>query len=132
MSGSRAPHLNRRNGIYHLRMRVPDRLRERIRRQEVCKSLQTYSYPLARRLAASVSTKVQETFEMIDQNTNITLDQARKLIESCFDDIRREVDLQGPYDPWTNEPDRELEEQACLAEEAIGRLAQEIESNAFS
>ena len=132
MSGGRAPHLKRRNGVYHLRVRVPDRLRSRIGRQEVCKSLLTYSPSLARRLAASVSAKVQETFAVIDELTNVSPSEARELIHSCFDEIRREVDLRPPYVPETDYPEMEIEEQAHYAEEEISRLAGELEVRVFS
>ncbi|WP_147366987.1 DUF6538 domain-containing protein [Aurantiacibacter zhengii] len=132
MSGSRAPHLKRRNGIYHLRMRVPDRLRDRVGRQEVCRSLQTYSPTVARRLAASVSTRVMETFKVIDENTNVTPEQARKLIQACFADIRREVDERPPFVPETHRPDLEIDEQLNLSDAEIARLHDELECRAFS
>lgn len=126
MSGSRAPHLKRRNGIYHLRVRVPDRLRDRVGRQEISKSLQTYSPALARRLAASVSAKVMETFAMLDEFTNISPDQARELIQACFAQIRREIDARSTFLPRTDQPEAELEEQAYLTSEEIGRLTLEV------
>jgi hypothetical protein len=132
MSGIRAPHLKRRNGIFYLRVRVPDRLRDRIGRQEVCKSLQTYSPRLARSLAASVSAKVMETFAMIDEFTNVTPDQARELIQACFADIRREVDARPAFMPETNQPELELEEQAFFTSEEIDRLTLEVDTNTFS
>lgn len=132
MSGSRAPHLKRRNGIYHLRVRVPDRLRDRVGRQEISKSLQTYSPALARRLAASVSDKVMETFAMLDEFTNISPDQARELIQACFAQIRREIDARSAFLPRTDQPEAELEEQAYLTSEEIGRLTLEIETSTFS
>lgn len=113
-------------------MRVPDRLRDRIGLQEVCKSLQTYSPTLARRLAASVSAKVMETFAMIDEITNVPPDEARKLIQACFAEVRREIDALPPYIPETDLPDLELSEQISLAQDCICRLTGELENRAPS
>ena len=132
MSGRRPPHLQRRNGIYHLRMRVPDRLRERVGRLEVRKSLRTYSPSRARKLAATVSAKLREAFMIIDENTNVTPDEARELIYACFAETRKEVDLRPPFVPETDDPEIEIEEQAHYAEAEITRLAGELEHRAFS
>ncbi|MBX7532052.1 site-specific integrase [Qipengyuania sp. 1XM1-15A] len=132
MSGSRSPHLKRRNGIYHLRVRVPDRLRDRLGRQEISKSLQTYSPTLARRLAASVSAKVMETFAMLDEFTNVSPDEARELIQACFADIRRKVDAFPPFTPETPFPEMEVDEQLFLAGQEIAKLTLEREQRVFS
>jgi hypothetical protein len=113
-------------------MRVPDRLRERVGRLEVRKSLRTYSPALARELAATVSAKLREAFMTIDENTNVTPDEARELMRACFAETRREVDLQPPFVPETNYPEMEIEEQASHAEAEITRLAGELEHRAFS
>jgi len=102
MSGTHAPHLQRRNGIYHLRMRVPDRLRPRVERMEVNRSLKTYSSVIARRLAAEVSAQVQETFEVIDKNSEISPTEARNLLQACFQDLSVAIDQGQPLVPMTD------------------------------
>jgi len=94
--------------------------------------LLTYSPSLARRLAASVSAKVQETFAVIDQLKNVSPSEARELIHACFAEIRREIDLRHPYIPETHYPEMEIEEQAIHAEGEIARLADELEHRAYS
>ncbi|MBX7501709.1 site-specific integrase [Qipengyuania sp. YG27] len=94
--------------------------------------MQTYSPSLARRLAASVSAKVQETFAVIDELTNVSPGEARELIHACFAEVRREVDLRPPYVLKTDCPEMEIEEQAIYAQEEITRLADELEHRAYS
>ncbi|MXO58555.1 tyrosine-type recombinase/integrase [Altererythrobacter salegens] len=132
MSGPRPPHLHRRNGVYHLRMRVPDRLQARIERVEVWKSLRTYSLHEARHLAAKVSANVLETFAVIEKNTNISSDEARALIQACYAAICRVERERGPYNPTTSLPDLELVEQEVLANDEITRLRGQLESAVFS
>lgn len=132
MSGVRPPHLNRRNGVYHLRMRVPDRLRGRIERVEVWKSLHTYSSVKARQLAAKVSASVQETFTVIEQNSKIDPAEARRLIQACFVEGRREVENDGFFIPDSAEPEFERFEQDVLASDEISRLGGQLESHQFS
>ena len=69
---------------------------------------------------------------MIDENTNVTPDQARELIKACFADIRQEVEARPAFMPETTQPELELEEQAFLAAEEVSRLSLEIESDSFS
>lgn len=132
MSGSRVPHLQRRNGIYHLRVRVPDRLRARIERLEVCRSLHTYSSAVARRLAAQVSAQVQGTFAMIEQNTAISPQQARHLVQGCFEDLRDRIDGAGPMVPITDRGDLEMLEQRALAGDAINSLQRQLDGFNFA
>lgn len=132
MSGRRPPHLQRRNGVYHLRMRVPDRLRERVGRLEVRKSLRTYSPSLARELAATVSARLREAFMTIEEDTNVTPEKARELMHACFVEARREADLRPPFVPETDNPEMEIEEQANHAEAEIIRLTGELEHRAYS
>lgn len=51
LSGSRTPHLQRRQGTYHLRVRVPDELRLRVGLLEVRRSLRVHTLSEARPLA---------------------------------------------------------------------------------
>jgi hypothetical protein len=53
VSGSRVPHLQRRQGTYHLRVRVPDDLRLRIGLHEVRRSLRVHTLTEARPLPVS-------------------------------------------------------------------------------
>lgn len=131
MSGVRFPHLQRRNGIYHLRMRVPDRLRLRIERLEVSKSLGTYSGILAQRSAAKVSGRLQEVFVVIEQDVYISPKEARKLVRACFSDIQLLADQSGPFLPCTDWPDQERREQIGLSRDRISCLKNQIELNDF-
>lgn len=121
MSGSRAPHLQRRNGIYHLRMRVPDHIRSRIDQGEVHRSLGTYVLRHARLLAATYSARVMGAFAMI-ASTDLTKIQARQLVASCFHDLVKETEAVGGFMPETTEPDLEIDEQRHLASMRIAEL----------
>lgn len=57
-------HLHRRNGIFHLRVRVPDVVRLKLGMCEIHKSLKTYDRARARLLAAALVPRVQEVFQM--------------------------------------------------------------------
>lgn len=113
-------------------MRVPDRLRERVGRLEVRKSLCTYSPTLARELAAAVSANLREAFMIIDDNKNITPEEARELMQACFAEARREIGLLPPFVPETDYPEMEIDEQAICAEAEITRLTGELEHRAYS
>lgn len=125
MSGIYAPHLQRRNGIYHLRMRIPDRLRERVERLEVNRSLKTYSSVKARKLAAIVSAQLQETFEVIEKNTEITPAEARNLLQFCFRDFCKDIDQDQPFVPETNFSEIEILEQRAMAQCRINALQEQ-------
>ncbi len=131
MSGVRFPHLQRRNGIYHLRMRVPDRLRLRIERSEVSKSLGTYSSILAQRFAAKISGRLQEVFVVIEQDVYISPKEARKLVRTCFSDIQLLADQTGPFLPRTDWPDLERREQIGFSRDRISCLENQVELNDF-
>jgi hypothetical protein len=88
MSGRHAPHLQRRNGIFYLRVRVPDELKLRIGMLEVRRSLKTYAPARARLLAAIYVPRVMEAFEMLRAN-EFTRDDARAFVLACFNDLCR-------------------------------------------
>lgn len=91
VSGRQAPHLQRRSGIYHLRLRVPDELRRRIGLAEVKRSLHTYAIDEARLLAAIYVPRVKRVLQMVDAE-NLSREETRSLILNCFKDLRSSVD----------------------------------------
>lgn len=121
MSGSRFPHLQRRNGMYHLRVRVPDHIRPRIGQGEVHRSLGTYVPRIARILAVTYSARVMGVFDMI-ASSDLTKTQARQLVASCFHDLVKETEAVGGFMPETTEPDIEIHEQRHLALARIAEL----------
>ncbi|MFK7842384.1 MAG: DUF6538 domain-containing protein [Sphingorhabdus sp.] len=131
MSKLRFPHLQRRNGIYHLRMRVPDRLRKRVGQLEISKSLGTYSSVLARQLEASIVARIQETFVVIEESSTICPKMARQLIQACFSDLKSTLDEDDPFSPTTDRPDLEKLEQESLAQNHINSLKCQLESCDF-
>lgn len=76
MSGACSRHLQRRNGIYHLRLRLPNAVRQIVGLSMVRKSLRTYSHRDARRQAAILPVRRGEAFAMILDNQ---LDKERGL-----------------------------------------------------
>jgi hypothetical protein len=83
LSGGHGPHLQRRNGIYHLRLRVPDELRLRVGLREIRRSLQTYSDSKARLLAAIYVPRVRSAIEMLKAG-EFSRENAQRLIRGCF------------------------------------------------
>ncbi|WP_373473439.1 DUF6538 domain-containing protein [Sphingorhabdus lacus] len=130
MSGVRAPHLQRRDGIYHLRIRVPDAIRPQVGKTELVRSLRTYSFRKARPLAALLTALVMEAFEMIKTNEMTTHD-ARRVVQDCFVQVMAEEDKYGGFVPSTNEPEFEIHEQRVLTEDRITGLQTQIVTNNF-
>jgi len=128
LSRTHAPHLQRRNGIYHLRLRVPDELRLRVGMLEITRSLQTYSFERARLLAAIYLPRVRRALEMM-KCEEFSRDAAQKLVRGVFDDLCDEVD--DGFLPRSNRPDLEIFEQAELAKEHICELETSISNRAF-
>lgn len=129
MSGVRAPHLQRRDGIYHLRIRVPDAIRPQVGKTELVRSLRTNSLRKARPLAALLTALVMEAFEMIKLNEMTTHD-ARKLVQECFVQVMAEQEY-GGFLQTTSEPDFEYHEQRVLSEDRITDLQAQIGGNHF-
>lgn len=129
VSGSQVPHLQRRNGIFHLRLRVPGELRLRMTVGEVRRSLRTYSITQARLLAAIYIPRVKKVFEMINSE-EFSRQDSTALVRACFDDLKATID--SGYFPTSRHPAFEIAEQAGLASEHIQQLEAEVNSRAFS
>ena len=125
MTGVRAPHLQRRNGIYHLRLRVPDAVRPLVGRSEVRRSFGTYSYRKARSLAARYAAKVMEAFDVIATG-QLTRERAQELVRNCFADLVAETEAYGGFIPETNFPDMEVLEQLGLSQERVHELKGQV------
>jgi len=130
MSGSRFPHLQRRNGIFHLRMRVPHDVRLRVGLREVRRSLATYSPRHAQTLAAIYVARLKGAFEMIKQ-VNWGKDDCLSFVWSCFNDAMLETEEHGGFVPRSSEPDLEVAEQRGMSEERISELRSQISYRKF-
>lgn len=129
VSGCHGPHLQKRNGIYHLRLRVPGELRLRMTVGEVRRSLHTYSITQARLLAAIYIPRVKKVFEMVNSK-ELSREDTTALVRACFDDLKSTLD--SGYAPTSRDPVLEIAEQAGLASEHIQQLEVEVNSRAFS
>lgn len=130
MSGVRAPHLQRRDGVYYLRLRVPDAMRSVVGKTEIVKSLRTASLRLARPRSALLTALVMEAFEVI-KTTDITATDARRLIQGCFVQAIAEQEALPCFVPQTEDWDHEFGEQRCLAEDRISELDTQTVSENF-
>lgn len=130
MSGVRAPHLQRRDGVYYLRLRVPDALRSVVGKTEIVKSLRTASLRLARPRSALLTALVMEAFEVI-KTTDITATDARRLIQGCFVQAIAEQEALPCFVPQTEDWDHEFGEQRCLAEDRVSELDTQTVSENF-
>lgn len=131
MSGACGPHLQRRNGIYHLRMRVPDAVRQVVGLTEVRKSLRTYAPSEARRLVGIFSARLREAFLMIVQG-NLDKQQAVQIIQSCFSELAARAENERCFIPETATPEFELAEQKQLGGEHISDLQHQAHTHAYS
>jgi integrase len=121
MSGVRAPHLQRRDGVYYLRLRVPDALRSLVGKTEIVKSLRTASLRDARPRSALLTALVMEAFEVI-KTSEMTANDAKRLIQSCFVQAIAEQEEQPRFVPQTNDWEEEFGEQRGMAEDRIAAL----------
>ena len=131
MSGACSRHLQRRNGIYHLRMRVPDAVRQIVGLSVVRKSLRTYDHRMARRLAATIAARIGEAFAMILEN-QLNKEQGLEVIRSCFNDLIREAEEFPPFVAQSYEAQRETQEQKSLGQEYIRELEEQSRSHVYS
>lgn len=127
MSGVRAPHLQRRDGVYYLRLRVPDALRPLVGQTEIVKSLRTASLRIGRPRSALLTALVMEAFEVI-KTTEMTANDAKRLIRGCFVQVIAEQEEQPSFVPDTEDWDQEYGEQRFYAESRIEALKTQIDS----
>jgi integrase len=130
MSGRCAPHLQRRDGVYHLRIRVPDAIRPQVGKTEIVRSLRTVSLREARPRAALLAALVMEAFEMI-KTIEMTTHDARKLVQDCFVQVIAAQEASGAYVPHTDDIDDELFEQRCMSEDRLVELRGQIATSRF-
>lgn len=122
MSGSRVPHLQRRHGTYHLRVRVPDDLRLRVGSREIRRSLRVHTFAQARPLALKYAARVMEVFEMA-RSQPLAREDIRSLVQACFADMSRQMD--DGFFPTTDRPDLEVElQQTLFADQTVHVSAQ--------
>ena len=86
---SLANHIHRRGGVYHLRCRVPRDLLQRVRRQEIRRSLGTASPSEAKTRAARLYGKLMAVFEEIRSMSDAKQELVNLLIETV--QIQEEV-----------------------------------------
>jgi integrase len=128
MSGSRVPHLQRRHGTYHLRVRVPDDLRLRVGLREIRRSLRVHTFAQARPLALTYAARVMEVFEMA-RTQPIAREDIRSLVQACFADISRQMD--DGFFPKTDRPDLEVEEQQTLFADQTVHVSAQLAARDF-
>jgi integrase len=129
MSGRYAPHLMRRNGIYHFRMRVPEALKSRVGLTELKRSLQTYRFDRARLLAAILATRVTEVFSMIEAS-QLSKDDVRRLVQRVYADLIYVSD--NGISLQTTNVDEEITEQRALASEYLRHVESQSNGGPFS
>lgn len=125
---STSSHLLCRNGVFYLRVRVPNHLKERVGSSEVRRSLHVHHPRTARRLALKYSARVFEAFDMLSC-TPLTKDQARRLVEGCFADLKARAE--HGFVPETSRPDIEIAEQRDLSRDFIQRRLEHIETQSY-
>lgn len=92
MSGIRSRHLERRCGIFGVRVRVPDDIRPLVGLVEVRRSLRTSDPLTARAQSALIAVRLFEVFEMGRQQSNqVTQEYVRQLIGEIFLEMGRSV-----------------------------------------
>lgn len=130
MSGTGAPHLQRRNGAFHVRLRVPSDVRQRLGMGEVCRSLGSCSYAKAKSLAAISAGRLKEAFVTI-ATEELDQERARELVRGCFRDLVAETEGYGGYVPATAWPDLEIAEQREMSLERVTQLRSQLENHGF-
>lgn len=128
LSRGRLPHLFRRQGTYHLRVRVPDALRERVGVVEVRRSLGTNRQPEAALLALKLVARLKGVFRMAIVE-DLSKTRTRELVQECFLGLKQRVD--AGYRLRTADVDLELQEQEALSLEHISDLQDQITGQSF-
>ena len=127
MTGARLPYLERRQGMWNLRVRVPDSAKLRVGMLEVRRSLRTYSSERARLLAAPIVAQLQEIFRMALAEP-ISKEEVRALIERCFRGLSTATEATLPA--FTH-PSWEREEQLGMIDERLVELRAQIRNGDF-
>ena len=92
MSGVRSRHLERRCGIYGVRVRVPDDIRPLLGRVEVRRSLRTSDPALAQAQSALIAVRLFGVFEMIRQHSDcVTRDDIEAFMAQIFIEVGRRM-----------------------------------------
>lgn len=127
MTGARLPYLERRAGIWTLRVRVPDGVKLRVGLLEVRRSLRTHSAERACLLAATLVARLQEIFRMASTDM-VTKVQVQALIERCFAGLQSETE---GYALTFADPEYELHEQRRMIDERLTALRCQVASGTF-
>ncbi len=128
MSGRYGPHLCRRNGIFHFKMRVPASIKSQLGLSEISRSLRTYSKSEARISAAHAAARLKRIWSML-QNTEFSREIGLQIINEMFVDIQSKVDRQAFDERLPNiDPDY----QAFRADERIALLEDQNCSENFN
>ena len=130
MSGTGIRHLQRRDGIFHLRMRVPDDVRQMIGQREIRRSLGSCGIRTARRLVAIYAARILEAFEMVRILGN-DQENVAKVMQHCLGDIVAQTEDYDRFRPRTNMPDQEIEWQEDMSRERIADLQCQIVMGTF-
>lgn len=127
MSGPRSPYLQRRQGIFHLRVRVPDGLKLRVGLLEVRRSLRVSSADRARLLAPTYVARLKEVFAMAEA-IDLPKGEVRNLISACFADLAARAQM---FVPRSFDPTAEIPEQQHWAQESVGELERQVALHQF-
>lgn len=130
MSGVRVPHLQCRNGIYHLRVRVPACVQPKLGLREVRRSLGSCGFVRAKALVPTYVHRVKGVFGVI-QNTNVTKEQARVLVQACFRRLVAETEGWAIVPGNIETAEFELTEQLGLSEDRVSSLREQLGSRVF-
>lgn len=124
---NRHPHIESRNGIWTLRVRVPRDLRARVGLTEVRRSLGTDSLRHARDLAAQHLARLRELFELA-KTTALENAEIQAIARNYYETLVPEAER---FRPRTSDPAWERLEQAALAEEEITDLERQIAASSY-
>jgi len=129
-SGSRAPHLQLRRGVVHLRVRVPDDVRPCLGLREVRRSLGPCSYTRARLLVAIYAARVMEVFEMV-RTGSPTREFALHQVRQCFVDLIGKRERHGRFGPESDQPELEIDEQREASQDRIAQLQGQVATREY-
>lgn len=123
----RHPHLECRQGIWTLRVRVPEDVRLRVGLSEVRRSLKTRSFEQAQQLAARHVSRLKDLFDLA-HDTTLSGAEIQALAQNYFKNLAPQAAM---FRPTTSEPSLERREQAAFADEEIADLRRQIVAHSF-
>ncbi|WP_438727918.1 DUF6538 domain-containing protein [Parasphingorhabdus sp. DH2-15] len=128
-TGTRHPHLMRRNNVFYVRFRIPKQLALKLGIRELCRSLRTSDLPTAKIKTITATFWFTETIAILEKMTSPTRIDLENAAREFFETLQKQIDQ--PRDFMSDQSGMEMDHQLELSYTEIAKLDQAIASNQF-